>query len=119
MHKMRKYGRADIDYETWYSSWMKQLAINYTRQQLEDSLNGTRSDIKRATNSHLRAIDATGSMTGCSGRRAKTRNIVGAIGDAAIALRGALEIYDLFPEHTAAGVSSGMQVAPADVDGHR
>ncbi len=48
-------------------------------------------------------------MTGCSARRAHTKNIAAAAGDTAIALRGALEIYDLFPEHTAAEVKPNDQ----------
>ena len=98
---MRKYGREDVDYETWYSPWMKQLALNYTRKELERRIHVSQADAGRAGRAHLRAIEATTSMTGCSARRAHTKNVAAAAGDTEIALRGALEIYDLFPERTA------------------
>ena len=39
-------------------------------------------------------------MTSQSQRRAQSGNVVAAAGEEKIAVRGALEIYDLFPEHT-------------------
>lgn len=98
---MRQYGREDVDYETWYSPWMKQLARTYTREQLENRYCGASHDAERAARVHLRAIDATHSMAGCSARRAHARNVTAALGEEKIAIAGALEIYDLFPEHTA------------------
>jgi len=38
-------------------------------------------------------------MQSQSQRRAQTGNLTRAAGDKAIAIRGALEIHDLFPEH--------------------
>lgn len=107
---MRQYGRDDVDYETWYSPWMKRLALSNTREELELRLHGCKADAERAGMVHLRAIEATTSMTGCSARRAHARNVVAAAGDTAIALRGALEIYELFPEHTAAEVKPNAEL---------
>lgn len=113
---MRQYERHDVDYETWYSPWMKRLAKTHTRAELEFMLLGASAEATKAGYSHLRAIEASASMDGCASRRAALRNVVSAAGDKAIALRGAIEIYDLFPEHTAAGVSGGLAVAPSVVE---
>jgi len=95
---VRQYGRADVDYSTWYTPWMKQLARTYSRDQLELRLGKNRAEAPKAGESHLRAIGASSSMRGQSMRRAHARNIVTAVGDEAIALRGAIEIHELFPE---------------------
>lgn len=95
---MRQYGRSDIDYESWYSPWMKRLAKAHTRAELELMLLGASAEATAAAHSHLRAIEASASMNGCSARRAASRNVVAAAGDKAIAIRGAIEIHDLFPE---------------------
>lgn len=95
----RKYSREDVDYKTWYSEWQKRLAHNFTRAELESCLYRNRTKVRRAAYSHLRAIDATHSMSSNSTRRAHSRNVVAASGDKAIALKGALEIHDLFPEY--------------------
>lgn len=97
---MRQYGRDDVDYSTFYSPWMRQLALRLPRAELEKRLHGTAGVARMAGDSHRRAIEATGSMQGQSSRRAHARNVVAACGDLAIALRGAIEIYELFPEHT-------------------
>lgn len=98
----RQYGRDDVVYETWYSPWMKQLARLHTRAELERQLYGARRDAEADARSHLRAIEATSSMQSQSARRAHSRNVMAAAGDRAIALNGALEIHDLFPEHAKA-----------------
>jgi len=95
-----QYGRDDVDYQTWYSDWMKSLAKRKTRRQLETMLHGKSKEAEKSANSHLRAIERSTSMSGNSMSRAHARNVTAAAGDAAIAIRGALEIYDLFPEHT-------------------
>ena len=99
---MRQYGRGDVDYATWYSAWSKQLAKNYTRAELEKRLGVASDSVAKASRTHLRAIQATHSMQSQSQRRAQSGNVVAAYGEEKIALRGALEIYDLFPEHTKA-----------------
>lgn len=109
---MRQYGREDIDYETWYSDWMKRLAKTCTLEDLEIQLNGRKSEANKASQAHLRAIEASTSMSSNSSRRAHARNTVAAAGDAAIALRGAIEIYELFPEHT-------KQETPNDKHNHK
>lgn len=87
-----------IDFETWYSPWMKTLAANYSKGDLEKRLPNVSFSAKAAAKSHLRAIQATGSMSGNSARRAHSRNVVSALGEEAIAIRGAIEIHELFPE---------------------
>jgi hypothetical protein len=96
----RQYGRADVDYSIWYSDWMKRLAKQHTRAELERMAGITTAVSRKAAGQHLRAIEATHSMGGQSQRRAHARNVVAASGDTKIAISGALEIYDLFPEHT-------------------
>jgi hypothetical protein len=97
---IRQYGRDDVTYETWYSPWMKQLAKNYTRTELEKRAGVASENGSKAARTHLRAIQATHSMTSNSQRRAQSGNSVAAAGEERIAINGALEIYDLFPEHT-------------------
>ena len=100
MNSVRQYGREDIDYATWYSDWMKLLARTKTRKELEQLLGIKTVEVKRASKAHLRAIEQSTSMQGRSQARAQAGNVVAATGDYKIALSGALEIYDLFPEYT-------------------
>lgn len=100
---MRQYGREDIDYEAWYSDWMKSLAKRLTRAEIEAQLGVASSESRKAAHIHLRAIQRTSSMSSNSMARAHGRNTVAAAGEYKIALSGALEIYDLFPEHTKGG----------------
>lgn len=95
---MRQYGRDDVQFDTWYSDWMKRLAKNHTQSELEQMLVRNRCDAKSASKSHLESIQATGSMHGNSSRRAHARNVVAATGDTMIAIKGAIEIHELFPE---------------------
>lgn len=98
---IRKNGRDDVDLTTWYSSQSKQIAKSTKRVEIEKSLGITFSDLAQSTRTHLRAIERTHSMTSQSQARAQSRNVVAAQGEHRSALLGALEIYDLFPEHTA------------------
>lgn len=99
----RQYGREDVSYDTWYSPWVKALALIHTRAELEQRLAVNRASAPAASHAHLAAIQATGSMQSQSQRRAQSGNLARALGEEASALRGALEIYDLFPEHTKEG----------------
>ena len=99
---MRQYGRDDVDYGTWYSKWMKDLAAAHSVEELQRMLAGTASEGQRHASAHLRAIQRTGSMQGASQARAQSRNTVSATGEKACAIRGAIEIHDLFPEHAKA-----------------
>jgi len=99
----RQYTRDDIDFETWYSSWMKRLARQYTIEELETELNGAEAEAAKAAQSHLRAIQHTHSMSSNSQSRAHARNTTAAAGDYAIALGGAIEIHQLFPEMAKGG----------------
>ena len=96
---MRQYGRDDVDYETWYSSWMKNLAKQHTRTELDQMLYGAQSAANKAAHQHLRAVQRSHSMSSNSMARAHARNNVEASGELRIAISGALEIHDLFPEH--------------------
>lgn len=96
----RQYSREDVEYTTWYSDWSKNLARDSTRTELERRLYGAGADTERLTRSHLRAVEASTSMQSQSQRRAQTGNVVAANGEYKMALRGALEIYELFPEYT-------------------
>ncbi|MGN6206027.1 hypothetical protein [Humibacter sp.] len=98
----RQYGREDVDYTTWYSEWARRLAKQHTADEIRSLLGQAGADVARAAASHGRAIAATTSMTSQSQRRAQTRNVVAATGEYRIALRGALEIHELFPEHAKA-----------------
>lgn len=95
---MRQYTREDIDYKTFYNPWMKSLAKTYNIAELEAKLYGAKKESEKASASHLRAIERTHSMQGNSQARAQTRNSAAASGDFALALRGAIEIHELFPE---------------------
>lgn len=97
---MRQYGRGDIDYETWYSEWMKSLAKLHTQEELEKMLGKAQNSVQKSAESHLNAIKKSTSMQSNSMARAHARNAVSADGEARIAIDGALEIYELFPEHT-------------------
>lgn len=105
MSVTRQYGREDVDYSTWYSEWSRLLAKRLTRPELEKRLGVVSTELGRATQSHLGAIQASASMTGCSQRRAQTGNVVAAAGEERLALSGALEIHELFPEHAKAVTS--------------
>lgn len=95
----RQYGRDDVEFQTWYSSWMKSLAAQFTRDELVTRRYGAKREARKAGEIHRRAIERSTSMTSNSAARAHARNAVAAAGDYAIALDGAIEIHDLFPEH--------------------
>lgn len=61
-------------------------------------LYGASKDAQTSALQHLNAIAKSHSMSSNSQRRAQTRNVTAAAGDKAIAIRGALEIHELFPE---------------------
>ena len=99
----RQYGREDVDYTTWYSDWMKALARQNTIEELEAMLCGKQREASKAAASHHRAIQRSTSMNSNSAARAHARNSTAAAGESAIAIRGALEIHELFPEHAKQG----------------
>lgn len=92
----------ELGFFTWYSSWSRLLAKGKTRKELERESKRVQRAIDKAATSHLRAVEATHSMTGSSQRRAQSRNVLAAAGDLRSELRAALEIHDLFPEHAKA-----------------
>lgn len=99
MSCQRQYGRDDVDYATFYSAWMRRLAMLHTKSELERMAGVASTEAQRAALTHLRAIQRTGSMTGNSAARAHGRNVVSGAGETAAAARGAIEIHELFPEH--------------------
>jgi hypothetical protein len=102
----RKYGREDVDYETFYSSWMRQLASNHHKNELEIMLYGAKAAAETSTRTHLNAIQKSSSMTGRSMARAHARNCASLSGDRGIAISGAIEIHELFPEHARLSTSN-------------
>lgn len=98
----RQYGRDDVAFASFYSDWMKTLARTKTKAELERLLTGKQLEASRASRSHLRAIESTTSMQSQSMRRAHSGNVCAAAGDYAIAISGAIEIHELFPEHARA-----------------
>ncbi|QSL63961.1 hypothetical protein G0D86_29685 (plasmid) [Burkholderia multivorans] len=96
---MRQYGRDDVQFDSWYSEWMKQLAATYTLDELHRMLEATESEALRACKRHHESIRKSTSMQSCSARRAHARNLVEAAGERRIAIAGAIEIHELFPEH--------------------
>lgn len=99
----RQYGRYDVDYETWYSDWSKQMAKKHTRDELMAMLPGVQADTSRAAVSHGRIVGRTTSMDSLSQARAQMGNVVRANSERASAITSALEIHDLFPEHAKGG----------------
>lgn len=97
-----KYGRDDVDYETWYSPWSKMLAKNLTKAEIEKRAGFASKAAQKAAASHLRAIERTHSMTSNSQARAQSGNVCRAAGEERLALSGAWEIHNLFPEHAKA-----------------
>ena len=97
-----QYTRDDVDYHTWYGGLSKRLAAQNTRAELERMLGITERSCHRASAQHHRAVASTTSMSSQSQRRAQARNTVAATGETALAIRGALEIHHLFPEHAKA-----------------
>lgn len=86
-----------------YSDWSRQIAKNYTRKEILKRLGTAIGERDGAAKSHLRAIEATGSMQSQSQRRAQTGNVVVANYEERTALQNALEIYHNYPEHTKEG----------------
>lgn len=99
----RQYGRNDVDYESFYPAWDKQLALSMTAAAIVKDLKRCECEIERACESHHRAIQATTSMQSQSQRRAQSRNSVDGASQRRSALWGALEIHELFPEHAHGG----------------
>lgn len=95
----RKYDREDVDYETWYTPWMKMLAKNKTIFEIKKELGIATKEVSSAAAMHLKAIEKTTSMQSNSMARASSRNCIAGAGEYKGALSGALEIYELFPEH--------------------
>ena len=88
-----------------YSDWSRQLAKDYTPEELTSMLHQTEYALKRAAKSHLSAIGRSVSMTGNSQHRAQSRNSVTGASARRTALKDALEIYQFYPEHTKLGAS--------------
>ena len=78
---------------------MKGLAKRMTRAEILRELGVASCESAKAAKAHHNAIARSSSMSSNSQRRAQARNVVAAAGEYKIALSGALEIHDLFPEH--------------------
>ena len=82
-----------------YSEWSKQLAVNYTKDELQKQLTKCEMLTDKYAKSHLRAIERTTSMQSNSQSRAQTRNVVVANYERKLALKNAIEIINLFPDY--------------------
>lgn len=105
----RQYGRSDVDYETWYSPWSKDLARQNSRTSLLRMLGIVSGGLLLATKTHHAAVAEATSMTSKSQRRAQARNVVALACDHKMAITGALEIHDLFPEHALMEVATPVR----------
>lgn len=88
---------------TDYSEWARSLAASCSRKEIQKMLSAAGADLTRSVQSHLRAIQKTGSMQGNSGARAMSRNCVEGAGEKKRACENALEIYRFYPERTKEG----------------
>lgn len=86
-----------------YNNWARLLAKTKTKTELEKMAYGTNKQLKKATESHLRAIQRSTSMQSNSQARAQSRNSVSGSYDEKYAIENALEIYEHYPEHTKEG----------------
>jgi len=96
----RQYNRDDINYDTWYTEWMKLIAKTKTMAEIKKELGIVDIEVSKAAKVHHRAIEKSTSMQSNSSGRAQSRNSLSGASEYKSALRGALEIYELFPEHT-------------------
>lgn len=94
-----------------YNDWSRQLAKNYTKQELENMLYDVNKELSKATKSHLNAINKTTSMQSNSQARAQSRNSVSGAAGKKYAIEKALEIYRFYPENTKEG---GFKIKPYD-----
>lgn len=92
-----------MPYATWYNDAMKRYAKTMTKQEIEEKLGATSGEANLAADVHRRAIERSTSMQSNAQRRAQSRNVVAALGEEKINLRGALDIYKYYPEHTKQG----------------
>lgn len=106
-----------------YSPWARQLAKTTSRKELQKELKLCDSQRERLSASHLKAIEKTASMSGCSSRRAATRNSMTGNYERFVAVKNALEIHDLYPEHALndkmAAVVDILRKAEADRTRHQ
>jgi hypothetical protein len=86
-----------------YSPYARQLASKYTRAQLEAMLQESETATRRYSRQHLGSIKKTTSMQSNSARRANTRNKMSAEWERMNAVRNAIEIHDVWPEHAKGG----------------
>ncbi len=87
---------------TEYTPYARQFARNYTRAELVEMLAGAEAAQKAYAMQHLGAIKKTTSMQSNSSRRANARNKAGANYEKLNAIRNAIEIHDVWPEHSKA-----------------
>jgi hypothetical protein len=79
------------------------LAKSKTPAQLEKEYHEVAYQLSKATQSHLRAIQSTASMSGCSQRRAQSKNNVTGLAERKNALKDALELHQYYPDKCAKG----------------
>ena len=89
----RQYEREDVDYDTWYKHHEKHLAANYSITELQEMLGDAKGGAHRQAMINLESNNRAGYEA------AQSWNATAGDGDEAIAIRAALEIHELFPEH--------------------
>lgn len=82
-----------------YSEWSKQLAVSYTKDELQKQLTKCEMLTDKYTKSHLMAVEKSTSMQSNSQSRAQTHNVVVANYEKKLALKNAIEIINLFPDY--------------------
>jgi hypothetical protein len=88
---------------TEYTPYARQFARNYTRAELVEMLKGCEAAQKAYTTQHLGAIKKTTSMQSNAARRANARNKMSGNYEKINAIRNAIEIHDVWPEHSKPG----------------
>jgi len=81
-----------------YSKWSHMLAMNYTRDQLNEKLNDLEGLSDQYAKQHREAIEASTSMSSNSMRRAHSRNNVSSNYEELNAINNAIEIHEFYPE---------------------
>ena len=86
-----------------YTAYARQLAKKHTRKELEAMLQGGNATQEAYAIQHLAAIKKTTSMQSNAARRANARNKLSAQYTKINAIRNAIEIHDVWPEHAKGG----------------
>lgn len=93
--------RSDVFNDDNYSDFSKQLALSNTLNELECELKKLEKAMKKATQTHLNAINKTSASHGNQGNeqaRSQRRNVVDRLSVALMQYRHAIELHGLYPD---------------------